>query len=200
MTSLDQLHQKPAPRFSEATLTLLAHLKSERLKINTPNVSDNTGGFLFHLIQDRGYRHILELGTANGYSSIYLLEAIQPEKSGHLMTIEIQRDTYERAKANLHAYRDKVTLVCSNAAEFLQSAGDLRFDFIFIDALKTATLEHFLIARKLLSPGGTMVVDDVVKFGNKMPDFYEYLEKNNIKYSIIMTDEDDGVMVLEWLC
>lgn len=197
MTSLDQLHQKPAPRFSEATLTLLAHLKSERLKINTPNVSDNTGGFLFHLIQDRRYRHILELGTANGYSSIYLLEAILPEKSGHLMTIEIQRDTYMRAKTNLHTYRDRVTLVCSNATEFLKSAGDLRFDFIFIDALKTATLEHFLIARKLLSSGGTIVVDDVVKFGNKMPDFYEYLEKNSIKYSIIMTDEDDGVMVLE---
>lgn len=139
---------------------------------------------------------MLELGTANGYSSIYLLEAISASKTGHLLTIEISREDFERAKANLHAYRERVTLVRSDATEFLRSAGDMQFDVIFIDALKTATLEHFLLARKLIRSNGAIIVDDVVKYANKMRDFYEYLDSHDIAYSIVMTDPDDGVMVI----
>lgn len=39
-----------------------------------------------------------------------------------------------------------------------------------------------------------MVVDDVVKFKDKMSDFYELLELRAIPYEIVMTDPDDGVM------
>ncbi len=90
-----------------------------------------------------------------------------------------------------------MTLVCADAGEFLQSAGDMRFDFIFIDALKSATLEHFKLCRPLLTPGGTIVVDDVVKWRSKMEDFYAYLEAESIRYEIVMTDPDDGIMILK---
>ena len=40
-----------------------------------------------------------------------------------------------------------------------------------------------------------MVVDDVVKFKNKMEDFYGFLMQSGIPYEIVMTDPDDGVMV-----
>lgn len=40
------------------------------------------------------------------------------------------------------------------------------------------------------------MVDDVVKFGFKMEDFYDYLKVNSIAYEIVMTDPDDGVMVI----
>ncbi len=184
------------------TLSLLATLRDERTRTKTPNISDSTGTFLYDLIVAKGYSHLLELGTANGYSSIYLLEAIRTvrarksPKTGHLLTIEIDRDDYERARTNLGPYRDSVTLVRSDASDFLRSAGDMQFDFIFIDALKSATLEHFLLARKLLQPSGTIVVDDVVKYASKMQDFYDFLRGNSIAYEIVMTDPDDGVMVI----
>jgi predicted O-methyltransferase YrrM len=117
-------------------------------------------------------------------------------KTGHLLTIEISREDFEHAKVNLHTYRERVTLVRSDATEFLKSAGDMQFDAIFIDALKTATLEHFLLARKLIRPKGVIIVDDVVKYASKMQDFYEYLDANDIAYWIVMTDPDDGVMVI----
>lgn len=193
---LDEILGREAPRLSESAKTLLAELRAERLKTRTPNVSDSTGSFLFHLLRDRQCAHVLELGTANGYSSVYILEAISTQKNHHLLTIEIDRDDYLNAKRNLSAYRENITLVRSDATEFLRSMSEPEFDFIFIDALKTATLEHFLLAQKLLRPGGTIVVDDVVKFGKKMPDFYAHLEQNAIPYHIVMTDPDDGVMVI----
>lgn len=195
--TLDRILDRTPPAFSDSTTALLAELRNERIKTGTPNVSDRTGSFLFHFLRDHGYSHVLELGTANRYSSIYLLEAISHSVSGHLLTIEIDRDDFLNAKRNLHTYRDRVTLVRSDATEFLRSTADMRFEMIFIDALKSATLEHFLLARKLLKSGWSIIVDDVVKYAGKMKDFYEYLETNHIPYFIVMTDPDDGVMVLE---
>lgn len=48
-----------------------------------------------------------------------------------------------------------------------------------------------------MKDGGWMVVDDVVKFKDKMADFYELLESRAIPYEIVMTDPDDGVMVFK---
>jgi predicted O-methyltransferase YrrM len=168
------------------------------LQTKTPNVSDSTGRFLFDLIQQKHHKHILELGTANGYSTVYLLEAmLSHSEKGHVLSIEIDREDYDRAKQNLAPYQQHLTLVRSDASDFLRSASDMRFDFIFIDALKSATLEHFLLAQKLLLPGGTIVVDDVVKFASKMPDFHAYIQEYKISNRIVMTDPDDGIMVLE---
>ena len=178
------------------TQALLSKLRSERVERDTPNISDATGEYLYTFIRQQGAYHLLELGTANGYSSIYLLEAIRGVNTAHLLTIEKSRADYERARTNLISYTDQVTLVCADASEFLQSVGDMRFDFIFIDALKSATLEHFHLCRSLLIPSGTIVVDDVVKWRSKMEDFYAYLQSENIAYEIVMTDPDDGIMII----
>jgi predicted O-methyltransferase YrrM len=132
------------------------------------------------------------------YSSIYLLEAIADQDDGHLLTIERARPEYERACLNLRAYRDQCTIVCANATEFIHSLSSERFDLIFIDALKSATLEQFRKARTIVKPGGTIIIDDVVKWRAKMEDFYQYLETENIAHETVMTDPDDGVMVIRF--
>ena len=73
---LKSLLSRPAPILTETAKKLLASLLEERKTSNIPNVSDSTGSFLYHLVRETESKHILELGTANGYSSIYLLEAI----------------------------------------------------------------------------------------------------------------------------
>lgn len=183
---------------SSATLALLSRLEQERQTTNTPNVSRETGEYLFDFIRARGYQHILELGTANGYSSIYLLEAIAHNPGGYLLTIEKARPEYERACQNLSSYRDNCTIVCADATEFIHSLSSERFDLIFIDALKSATLEQFRHASTMVKPGGTIIIDDVVKWRAKMENFYQYLESESIAYEIVMTDPDDGVMVIRF--
>lgn len=182
---------------SSSAVALLDRLELERDLTHTPNVSRSTGMFLYEYVVQHGYKHILELGTANGASSVYFLEAIQNFSDGHLLSIEISRRDYERARSNLSAYTDHCTLVCANATEFLQSTGDMDFDCIFIDAGKALTLTHYLLARKRLRSKWTIIVDDVVKFSSKMQDFYAYLREHAIPYRIEMTDMDDGIMILE---
>ena len=72
------------------------------------------------------------------------------------------------------------------------------FDFIFIDGIKKSTLEFFQLCHPLLAPGGVIVVDDVIKFKNKMTDFYQYLAaQNQWHHTIHQLDADDGIMVIE---
>ena len=182
---------------SPQTLALLDRLRQSQKMTKTPNVSESTGTFLYDLVQKRGAKHILELGTANGVSTIYLASAIQDQKDAHIITIESDRRIYQEAVDNLAAFDAQVTLVCADASRYLASLSTFRFDLIYIDALKSATLAHYLGVLSLLVPGGMIVVDDVVKFRSKMEDFYEYLDSHGIKYQIHMTDPDDGVMVIQ---
>ena len=171
-------------------------LKADGIARNTPNVSDRTGAYLHDFIEGRGYRHILELGTANGYSTLYLIAAAEP-RDGHVLTIETRRESYEEARVNLAPYRSFVTQIHADAKEYAKSLSREKFDFIFIDAEKKETAAFFQAVWPLVRADGAVIVDDVVKYRRKMEDFYVFLDRYGIKYDIVMTDPDDGIMVIE---
>lgn len=72
-----------------------------------------------------------------------------------------------------------------------------KYDFIFIDGLKKASLDFFLLSWKKLSSPGIIVIDDVVKFRHKMENLYSYLDEKTINYKVVMVDPDDGIMLIE---
>jgi len=40
------------------------------------------------------------------------------------------------------------------------------------------------------------VIDDVIKFREKMTGLFEYLEEKNIRHHILPIDEDDGICMI----
>ena len=50
------------------------------------------------------------------------------------------------------------------------------FDLVFIDAVKRRTRDFFELTYPKVRTHGTIIVDDVVKYADKMADFYELLE------------------------
>jgi predicted O-methyltransferase YrrM len=73
---------------------------------------------------------------------------------------------------------------------------DAYYDFIYIDAMKKEYLQYLLLALPKMTPDAMIVIDDVVKFRDKMEDFYEFLDNNSIVYQISLTDTDDGIMII----
>ncbi|MEI7918887.1 MAG: hypothetical protein WCH65_01375 [bacterium] len=69
-------------------------------------------------------------------------------------------------------------------------------DFIFIDGQKNQYGEYMEIIEKISSPQTVIVIDDVIKYHNKLSSLYEYLQKKQINYKILQLDPDDGVMVI----
>jgi len=131
-------------------------------------VTPGQGRFLQLLARMRGARHILEIGTLGGYSTIWLARALPAD--GRLITIEAEAKHCEVARANV-AHAGLSARVDFRLGEALDLLPDLAaeglepFDFAFIDADKENTAEYFRWAVRLARPGAAIVVDNVVRDG-----------------------------------
>ena len=115
-----------------------------------------------------GARHILELGTLGGYSTIWLARAL-PE-GGRLITLEAAAKHAAVARKNLKraGVLDRVELREGPALDTLaklQREGAGPFDFIFLDADKEHNAEYLEWGLRLARPGTVIVTDNVVREG-----------------------------------
>lgn len=132
------------------------------------SVAPNQAKFLQLLAMAQSARHILEIGTLGGYSTIWLARALPPD--GRLVTLEFEPTHVEVAKANIEraGLSDVVELRVGAALETLPKlAAEKRepFDFIFIDADKENYPGYFEWALKLSRRGTTIIADNVVRNG-----------------------------------
>ncbi|MEU2225733.1 O-methyltransferase [Streptomyces sp. NPDC012751] len=126
------------------------------------------GKFLQLLAQTQGARHVLEIGTLGGYSTIWLARAL-PE-DGRLISLEYSAKHADVATRNIsRAGLDRIVEVrVGPALESLPKLADENpapFDLVFIDADK-ANNEHYVEwALRLTRAGSLIVVDNVVRGG-----------------------------------
>ena len=175
----------------------LQELKKYGENNNIPNISEKNAEYLKAIIKTRGIKKILEIGTANGYSSIQFA-SILSQLWGNITTIEFSQLAYEMAQENIEAswLSQYIIQYYGDAREIIPHL-EKDYDMIFIDGLKKASLQFYLLAKEKLQPWGIIIIDDVIKFRHKMEDLYIYLKENNIPYELEQIDEDDGIMILE---
>lgn len=68
---------------------------------------------------------------------------------------------------------------------------------LFIDGRKSETLDYLTKLTHTIHPLTTIIIDDVIKFKEKMQATYDYLDKQAITYHITQLDQDDGVMMIQ---
>src|SRR5580704_16449224 len=103
------------------------------------NVEPPTAALLGVLIRATGARRILELGTSNGYSTIWLADAAE-SAGGSVVTVDVDPVRTELAAGNLRvAGLDAlVEFRTGDAAETLARSGDAAWEFVFLDAERPA--------------------------------------------------------------
>jgi predicted O-methyltransferase YrrM len=135
-----------------------------------PLVDAEVGALLRVLATAVGASRILEIGTAIGYSGIWLASALPPE--GMLLTMEMSEERAREARENFARARlaDRVSVIVGDAQlKISKVAGP--FDLIFQDGdkqLYTPLLDR-LVA--LLRPGGLLITDNVLWDGEVAPGF-----------------------------
>lgn len=132
------------------------------------HVAPNEGKLLHLLARTCNARNILEVGTLGGYSTIWLARALPAD--GKLITLEYSEKHAAIARANIDraGLAERVEIMVGDARQSMRKLiADLRgpFDFIFIDADKSAAAEYFDWAVRLARPGSVIVVDNVVRTG-----------------------------------
>jgi predicted O-methyltransferase YrrM len=136
-------------------------MKDEGLPdIALPATTARTVQLLLRLI---GARKVLEVGTLAGYSALWIARALPSD--GRLTTID--RDPARSALAGRLLSRagvsERVELKVGNAGELLRRMGpEGGWDAVFLDADKEGLPEYLTEARRLLRPGGLLLVDNAL--------------------------------------
>jgi len=89
-----------------------------------------------------------------------------------------------------------IELILWNALDEIPKLKDDFYDFVFIDWMMRRTKDFLDLSRPKIKHWGIIIIDDVIKFRDKMTWFYEYLEDNNIEYNVLPIDIDDWVMMI----
>lgn len=144
-----------------ASDALLLELEEEAKRESMPIVGPVVGELLFVLARATGAKNILELGTASGYSAIFLGRACAGIK-GRVITLEIDEAMAHRARGNFaRAGLTEVVEVRVGEALKLMAQMSETFDLSFLDIDKESYLPALTLCRRLLRPGGLLVADNV---------------------------------------
>lgn len=148
---------------------LLQEMEEQALRETIPVVTPMVGNFLNILVHLSKAQAILELGTAIGYSTIWLARAAEIT-GGHVTTIDMNKERRARALKNFEraGLKNTITSLEGDARKILLTL-DSRFDFVFIDAAKGEYLEYLRLVYDSIAPGGLLVVDNVLFRGWVVP-------------------------------
>ena len=135
-----------------------------------PLVDAEVGALLQVLTRATGARRVLEIGTAIGYSGIWIARALPSD--GLLVTFEIDRSRAARAKQNFvrAGVADRTNLMIGDVALLLSKVKG-PFDLVFQDGDKEQYEPMLDRLIGLLRPGGLLVSDNVLWNGEVVPGF-----------------------------
>lgn len=125
------------------------------------NITRDTGAFLSVLVRATGARRVLEIGTSNGYSTLWLAEATLA-LGGSVVTLEHSAYKIELATANFarSGLAHGIDIVQGDAGPYLQAAAPGSVDLIFLDSERPEYAGWWPALKNVLRPGGLLVVDN----------------------------------------
>ncbi len=141
---------------------LLARTKAECERDAIPLLDLPSARLLALLVAAVSPKTILELGTAHGYSALWM--ALAQDKVGKIITVDPDGVRAAAAKSLFReaGVADRIEVIERPALEVLSSLGGHVFDLVFIDAVKTEYARYLDAALPLLRPGGLVVVDNLL--------------------------------------
>jgi predicted O-methyltransferase YrrM len=136
------------------------------------NITRDTGELLAVLVRATVARRVLEIGTSNGYSTLWLASAARAI-GGAVTTVELSDYKVGLATANFarSGLARYITLLHEDAGRVLQRAADGAFDLVFLDSERSEYPGWWPDLRRVLRPGGLLVVDNATSHRAEMAPF-----------------------------
>ena len=158
-------------------------------------VSEEDGRFLRLLIVTRGAKRALEIGTASGYSAIWMGLGMR-ETGGKLVTIEYDKARASEAAANVRkaGLQDVIQVISGDAfAEIPKVPGT--FDFVFCDAWKRDYQKFFTMIFPRMDKGGLFLGHNVINKRDEMADFLRTIHSSPAVLTSIVAPSAEGVSI-----
>lgn len=175
---------------------VITTIRKEAEENRVPIIRRETGEFIKLLLLMNKPVRVLEIGTAVGFSAIFMSRFLTED--AHITTIENYPPRIEEAKKNIERADalGRITLLCGDALDILPSL-ETGYDLIFMDAAKGQYSRFFDEARRLLTPGGILLCDNVLQDGDVLESRFAVTRRNRTihsrmrEYLYMLTHSDD---------
>jgi predicted O-methyltransferase YrrM len=159
------------------------------------NLQPEAAELLGVLVRAAGARRILEVGTSNGYSTLWLADAAKVT-GGHVESLDIDPRRSDQACDNIARAGLKGLATCrtASAAQALIEYPDDAWDLIFLDAERPEYVSYWPNVRRTLAPGGTLVIDNAVSHAAELSDIHRQLD-DDPRLTTVRVSIGDGLLV-----
>jgi predicted O-methyltransferase YrrM len=155
------------------------------------NISQETAELLYTFVKVKAPKHILEIGTSNGFSTFWL--SLAAESCGAVVeTIEVDEDRFKLANKNL-INRKNIVQHLGKAELIIPELTD-KYDFIFIDAGKINYIDYIKLLLNKLSNNAIIIADNIISHKNTVTEYLDYIESSKLFDSVTLSI-DSGINV-----
>jgi predicted O-methyltransferase YrrM len=156
------------------------------------NITRDTGEFLAVLVKATQSRSILEIGTSNGYSTLWLADAAL-QTGGHVTTVEyaeykitLAAKNFERAKL-----ADQITQIHGEAGALLADTPLGSVDLLFLDSERSEYVGWWADVKRVIKPNGLLIVDNATSHAAEMVAFMQ-LVRNDPDFTTSLVPVGNG--------
>jgi predicted O-methyltransferase YrrM len=140
------------------------------------NLEPESAELLAVLIRATRPRAILELGTSNGYSTLWLADAAEAVDAS-FVSVEIDSARTDQARAQLdRAGLTAADLRVQDAADVLRESKDEQWGFVFLDAERPAYAGYWPDLLRTLAPSGLLAIDNVLSHADQVEEITALIE------------------------
>ncbi len=161
---------------------ILEIIEKEALETFVPIIRKEMQSFMKVLLAIQKPLHILEVGTAVGFSALLMSE--YAPKECKITTIEKYEKRIPIAKENFRraGKEEQITLLEGEALDILKGL-EGKYDFIFMDAAKAQYINYMPEVLRLLEKGGVLVSDNVLQDGDIIESRFAVERRNRTIHS-----------------
>lgn len=120
---------------------------------------------------------ILEIGTAVGYSALFMSSVAE---TASITTMELDEERIKIAKSNIGkaGKEEQIEILAGDASELLKKLPNTCYDFIFVDAAKAQYINYLPEIKRVAVKGAVIITDNVLQEGDILESHY-LVEKRN---------------------
>jgi predicted O-methyltransferase YrrM len=134
------------------------------------NLEPDAAALLTLVLRVAGAREVVEIGTSNGYSAIWLADAVR-DTGGQVTSVDVEEWPGAATNIDRSELSAFVTRQVSDGGAFLAGLADASVDLLFLDAERVEYPHWWPHPVRVLRPGAVLAVDNVLSHPDEVAGF-----------------------------
>jgi predicted O-methyltransferase YrrM len=139
------------------------------------NLEPDAAGLLTVVLRAAGARRVVEIGTSNGYSAIWLADAAA-DIDGRVVSVDVEEWPLVQDNLDRAGVSSTVDRVIADGGAYLAGLADGAVDLLFLDAERVEYVAWWPHPARVLRPGGILAVDNVLSHPDEVAEFLALVE------------------------